>query len=347
MLAWWRHAAPPRAELRVVLALDGERLVGVGPFYIVRDRVGVARYGLLAAGACAPVEPLAETGFEARVAAVFSHALAAARPAPGLIALDGVPTGSRWPERIAETWPRRRPQLHRHGSQPVPTITLDGLETLDEWLGSKSTHFRQEMRRIRRRLVDRGATFRLASTPEEVDRGLDAFARLHYANWSSRGGSGALSPAVEGMLRDAAAPLLEAGRFRVWSIELDGAPIAGRVAVAAGNELSLWLSGFDEAAAKLSPSMQSSLVAIEDALSRRERRVILGPGDQEWKYRLADAEDGIESVTLVPSGAYRPVVRGVLAGAQLRRVLSERLPPHVKARIKSALRRGSAGRAGG
>jgi CelD/BcsL family acetyltransferase involved in cellulose biosynthesis len=338
MLAWWRHAAPRGAQLRVVLGLDGDRLVGVAPFCVVQDRLRLARYRLLASGRCSPIGPLAVEGMEDELARVFSRALAQARPSPRLIALEGIAAGSPWPALLARAWPGAAPQLLRHWAEPVPTVSLDGVESLDQWLGSKSAHFRREMRRTRRRLLATGAVFRLAETPEEVERGLDAFAGLHYANWSSRGGSAALDPAVEHMLRDAARALLDAGRFRVWSVEVDGATVAGRVTVAAGGELAFWASGFDEAWAKYSPSMQSSLTAIEDAVGRGERRIMLGPGSQEWKYRLADGEDAVESVTLVPAGALSSAARARLGAEGLRRALSERVPPDVKARIKAGVR---------
>jgi CelD/BcsL family acetyltransferase involved in cellulose biosynthesis len=220
----------------------------------------------------------------------------------------------------------------------VPTIDLEGVESFNGWFATKSAHFRREMRRTRRRLLADGGTFRLASTPEEVDRGLDAFARLHYANWAPRGGSAALDPTVERMLRDAAAALLETGRFRVWSLELGGATIAGRVALAAGGELGFWASGFDEGAARHSPSLQSSLTAIEDAIQRGERRIMLGPGSQEWKLRLADGADTVESVTLVPPGAPSAAAWARLAAERLRGALAERLPPEFKARVKAGLR---------
>ena len=48
MLAWWRRAAPGGAELRVVVATDGDALVGVAPFYVERAYGGLARYRVVA-----------------------------------------------------------------------------------------------------------------------------------------------------------------------------------------------------------------------------------------------------------------------------------------------------------
>jgi hypothetical protein len=66
---------------------------------------------------------------------------------------------------------------------------------------------------------------------------------------------------------------------------------------------------------------------------------MLGPGSQEWKYRLADGEDAVESLTLVPPGAMSLPARARLGAGALRRALSERVPPKVKARVKAAVRR--------
>src|SRR4051794_17582534 len=37
MLAWWRHVAPARAQLRLVFSFDGSDLVGVAPFWSRRQ----------------------------------------------------------------------------------------------------------------------------------------------------------------------------------------------------------------------------------------------------------------------------------------------------------------------
>src|SRR5436309_11631377 len=62
MLPWWRHAAPRGAQLRVVLVLEEDRLVGVGPFFADRAYGGLARYRVLAATRSYRAEPLSAPG---------------------------------------------------------------------------------------------------------------------------------------------------------------------------------------------------------------------------------------------------------------------------------------------
>ncbi len=300
MLAWLRHAEP-RVNLRTVVALDGERMVGIAPFCVTRNRLGLGSYSLLAAASCSPVEPLAEPGREREAAAAFASCLAGARPRADLLVLEGIHASSSWPSLIAAEWPGRRPRLQRGVSHPAPELRLSGV-TVEGWLPSKSGNFRSQVRRSRRQLEAQGASFRMSRSPDELDRDLESFARLHHARWAHRGGSGALTPGVERMLRDAARDLISDERFRLFCIDVDGRTIAAEVFLAAGGELSYWLGGFDDAWAAQRPSILGIVAAIEDALQRGEARCDLGPGAQPYKYRLADGEQRAEWLTLVPPG---------------------------------------------
>jgi len=300
MLAWLRHAEP-RAKLRAVVAFEGERMVGIAPLCVTRSRVGLGRYSLLAGAACSPVEPLAEPGREREAAACFASCIASARPRVDLLALEGMHAGSRWPSLIAAEWPGQRPRLHRDDTYPAPELDLRGV-TVEGWLGSKSANFRSQVRRSRRQLEAQGAHFRMSRSPDELDRDLESFARLHHARWVQRGGSGALTPGVERMLRDAARDLIAEERFRLFCIDVDGRTIGAEVFLAAGGELSYWLGGFDDAWAAQRPSILGIVAAIEDALRRGEARCDLGPGAQPYKYRLADGEQRAEWLTMVPAG---------------------------------------------
>lgn len=311
MLPWWRCAAPPGAELRVALALDGDRLLGVAPFFVESPRALVRRYRLLSSETSFRLEPLARQGHERACAHAFARALATAPGSPHLLLFEGVEADSPWPGRLAEAWPGRRAWIHRGQTRAAPTLDL-GMEDIGEWLATRRAGFRRELRRRRRKLVDLGARFRLA-TPETLEGDLEAFAALHYARWSDRGGSQALDPRVERMLREAAGRLDLERRFMLWSLELEGEVIASTVCLAAGGEVSTWLTGFDESHRTLAPSIQLGFKLVEDGLERGETRIDFHLGHQEYKRRFADGEDLLQPITLVPPGPRHPFLRARLA----------------------------------
>ncbi len=340
MLAWWRWVAEEGALLRAVAVTDAEqRLVGMAPFWVTGRRTLLPRYGLLGAGLAAPIEPLAQPGAEEEVAGATASALAAARPRAVVVALDGVPEGSPWPRLLRDAWPGpRRPSLSRESSRPIPTVDLVP-GGYDEWFAARRSHFRQQMRRYRRRIEERGGEFTLPRTPEEVGTRLDAFRRLHEARWVGRGGSAALDARVEKMLAEVARELTAQGRFRLWCIDSGDRTISAHLFLAAGEEVSYWLGGFDREWRSHSPALQTVLAAIEDAFARGERRLDLGPGGQDYKYRLADGESRLDWLLLLPSGPLHPIARGRLAGIEFVRSIFRRLPPPARERTRRWLRR--------
>ena len=334
LMPWWRHAAPAGAGLRAVLVLDGDELIGVGPLYEER-RGGLRWWRPLGAGACERVEPLAATGREQEVAGAIARAIAEAKP--DVVTFEGVPAGGAWPSMLATGWPGRRgPWLGRRAGSTAPTVDLEGRD-FDDWFMTRTSHFRQRARKMRKNFAAEGGTERLG-TEESLERDLDSFARLHRARWEERGGSHALTPGVERMLRQSGHEL-GLDRLRVLSLDVGDATVASGVAVAAGAELAYWLNGFDVAYAALSPSRLSILSVIEDGVRLGARRVDLGEGDFDYKRRFADGEDALEWLWLAPPGPRQPLVRSLLAAARLRRAASERLPTNARARLLGLVRK--------
>lgn len=338
MLAWERHVPDARCRLRTVLVHDGDQLAAVAPFYSERRRGGPIRYRILAAATSHRAEPVARAGSEREVARVIARTLAEASPRPAVIAFESVDERIDWPTLLSAWWPGRgSPAAIAGWSAPAPTISLAG--SFESWLQGKSSNFRSQSRRLRRRLEARGARFRVAATAEELERGLVDFARLHYARWEDRGGTHALSPAVERMLADAGRELLPSARMRLVSIELGGETISSHLFVAAGGEVSYWNGGFDERFAAEKPSMQALLAAIEDAFSRCDRCFDLGGGGQPYKYRLADGEERVRSQSLAVKDGRYPITRLQLAPRQLRRELAGHLPDGVRRALRRVTRK--------
>ena len=340
MLAWWRHVSGPEARLRAVAVHEGDELVALAP-YFAEARVGrPTRYRVMAAGTSHRVEPVAQPGREREAAEAIAGALAAAAPRPALVAFETVDDRVGWAQLLAEAWPPgRRPVALLRRTEPAPTVALDA-EDYAAWLQGKSRNFRSQAGRLRRRLEGKGAQFRLAASDAELERGLADFARLHYARWEDRGGTVALTPAVERMLLDAGKELLASGRLRLHTVEVDGETISAHLFVAAGGEVAYWNGGFDERFAAEQPSMQALLAAVEEAFARGDRRVDLGGGGQAYKYRLADGEDEVESELLAVRDRRYPLTRLQLAPRQAKAELGRRLPEETRDKLRRALRRG-------
>jgi CelD/BcsL family acetyltransferase involved in cellulose biosynthesis len=299
MLSWWHEVAASDGLLRVTVVRDGADVVGVVPLWA---RVEDGRHGLLAERTSSPVEPLARPGLERAVADACAELLAAARPKLRELVLQGLPARSPWPGLLLDSAPDNGgAAIAPTRAERVPKVTLSH-DSIDAWLATRSRNFRQQVRHSRRRLADAGARFRI-STLADLDRDVGSLARLHHARWAQRGGSRALDTRVVALLRRAGRELIPLGRFRLWSIDVDGRSISCHLFVAAGAGQAYWLGGFDDAWGARHPSIQVLVAAVAHGIEQGEDWVELGPGRQPYKYRLADSEDGLAWVTLSPARA--------------------------------------------
>jgi CelD/BcsL family acetyltransferase involved in cellulose biosynthesis len=325
VLAWWRHIASAGAQPRVVTVHDDDRLIGIAPFYVDSSaRRARIDYRLPGIELCGGVAPLAVPDREWEVAASIGAMLSDAAPRPSLIALEGLPTDTPWAEALCDRWPgARRPtlrQYHRHG---CPVVTLRE-PSFDAWLAGKSSNFRGQMRRLRRRFVDAGGTSRL-TTEETLERDVAAFGRLHTQRWEGRGNSTLvqLGERLPAFLEDVGRALLPSERFRMRILEVNGEPISAQLFLAAGRTVLYLNGGWDERHASLKPSMLGLLDTVEATFAQDQREINLGPGDQPYKQRFADGNDPVGWNILIPPGPRRPFTRAHAAPMLVRYALRD------------------------
>jgi CelD/BcsL family acetyltransferase involved in cellulose biosynthesis len=272
------------------------------------------------------------------VADAVAEALGGAQPRPVLVSLEGLPSGSPWPlllkQRIGgalgAAW-------YLTGVQDAPVVTLsDG--DFDGWLASKSSNFRSQMKRARRKIEKEGGVIRM-SDAASVEADIDALFRLHEGRWEGRGESGILGTGLPGMMRDAAGALLEQGRFRLAVIEFEGRAISAQLFMAAGGEVAYWNGGFDEEWARYKPAMVAIFFAIEHAFASGDDRLDLGGGAQDYKLRFADSIDPIQWGGVLRRGPRWPLVGAQLAPEVARRIALGALSEERRNRLKKLLRR--------
>jgi CelD/BcsL family acetyltransferase involved in cellulose biosynthesis len=324
-LAWWKELAPPLSELRVVLVVEGEHLVGVAPFFLQRGRFDLLTHRLLGAGHSHHLALLAEPGREGDVARIAAETLASRDPVD-IVGLEGIDADSPLVKVFGEsTGMRRHAFLHVDSTLPASTIQLQG--SFDEWLTRRPAKFRREILRRRRRFAEAAGRVRLIEDPAEVESALASLFALHSARWADRGDRTSVSVSVERAVRRAVDDLPIVDRFRIWMVEVGGTPVGANLFFVAGGTLLSYMSGFDPQFMRFSPVMLAKCAAIEDAFERRERLVDLGGGESESKRTLADVEVPVTWVTLFVRGRRYPLAR------------AEAAPKHARTWLRTRLRR--------
>jgi len=340
MLSWWEHMAPPAGELRIVAVRDGAELIALAPWFVQRGEHGRNDVRFLGTQISDRVDVLCRAGREHEAAAALRGALGTLRPQPDLVAFEAVPLESPWTRLIASgAGGRRRFARYRNSAYPAPAVELPA-GPADAWLAARSSNFRGQMGRLRRRLEKQGGQVRMVRDADEVPRALAALLALHGDRWEGRGESGLTRPGVPQLLSDAAAAL-GPDRLRLWLAEIDGEPISVQLFVAAGEQLKYWNGGWDEQHADVKPSMLTILAALEDAISRGERRLDLGVGTHPYKLRFANTEDTLTWGGLIVRNARWPRTSAELAPRVLRyrgKLLARSLPAPVTERLEAAAR---------
>jgi CelD/BcsL family acetyltransferase involved in cellulose biosynthesis len=228
---------------------------------------------------------------------------------------------------------------YRNSAYPAPAVTLPA-GAPGEWLAGRSSNFRSQMGRMRRRLEQRGGAVRQIVEPAEVEGAVGALLELNAGRWEGRGVSNLAREGVAEMLREAARRL-GPDRLRLWAVELDGELISVQLFLAAGAEIKYWNGGWSEAHADLKPSMLTILAALEDAIARGQSRLDLGVGEHPYKLRFADTEDTLTWGGLIVRNRRWPRTTAELAPKVLRyraKLLAGRLPEPLAERAASAVR---------
>lgn len=338
LLPWWRQAAPEGALLRtLVLENEDGSLAGIAPFYAQPGKAGRWDYRLLGAPLTQRRELLALPGRERELAAETAATIARGTPRPAVVALEAIAVHSTWPELLASAWPGAlRPRVIRRAVQAAPVVTL-AAGGFDTWLASRSSNFRQQLRRARRQLADAGGRVRLSEL-STIEADARAFLRLHHSRWEERGGSGLPERMAELVMESAR---MLGDRLRLWIVELEDGPIGAGLFVAAGGEIAYVNGGFDEEYARLRPSLLAIAAAVEEGLDRGEQRLDLGGGANPYKQRFADSDDPIAWMSLRPRNRRYPLTQMQLLRSDLKwwaAAAAGRLPEGARERLKTRLR---------
>jgi CelD/BcsL family acetyltransferase involved in cellulose biosynthesis len=132
-----------------------------------------------------------------------------------------------------------------------------------------SAHKHKELRRIARRLADRGAPMFTAATElPAVAAALDEFLALEASGWKGKVGTAAAQhAAVAGFVKAALGALAAEGKVAVSRVLFDGRAIAAAITLRSCDCAWFWKIAYDERFAHYSPGVMLTIALTEDLLA--------------------------------------------------------------------------------
>jgi CelD/BcsL family acetyltransferase involved in cellulose biosynthesis len=309
---WWRHFGRER-PLRTAVGYrpDGQPAVIIPLYLSARKPLTVLRFVGHGPGDWqGPIHAPDDTG------------LAAATLETTLKRIHG------WDLLLAE---HVRPGQRWSTDTPVSVIEHDGFPVLhldyEHWeafLAQRSRNLREQVRRRERRLArSYELTYRLSDVGR-LDADMEVLFRLHAARW--QGASDALGSRRQDFHREFARRALDRHWLRLWTMELNGQPVAMWYGFRYAGIEWYYQAGWDPAFRAESVGFVLLCHTIRMALEGGAQAYWFLRGGEPYKARFADEDPGTESLVLPHS------FRGRLAVAALRN--KDRIPRAAKNPLK-------------
>jgi CelD/BcsL family acetyltransferase involved in cellulose biosynthesis len=255
---------------------------------------------------CAP-------GLESRFSSLLIEELAARRADWDVWRIRRVPTKSCLAQLLLKGDAPLKAAAHDVRLQPFITLPEDGA-AFESRFGSKQ---RSTQRRKWRRLVELGATPRLVSDPAEIEAAVQRLLELRRKRAIAMGQRHAhMDGRFERFLIDAVRELGRDGT-RLWTLEAEGQTLVMRLDLVQGTRGHSYLLGLSDEHTALSPGSGLERHAILEAIAEGRTEFDLGPGRDEYKYRLGATDRELTRVVVL-SPSFRGRILGTTAVTDLR-----------------------------
>ncbi len=197
----------------------------------------------------------------------------------------------------------------------APFADLDELRrTKRAYLESRSSNFRQQVRRSLRLFEERGPVIlERASSLDEARAIFDELKHLHQLSWQSRGRPGAFAVAFFERFHRA---LLEeswpANRIDLLRLRVGDTVTGCLYNFIQGGEVYAYQSGFiRESDPRCKPGLVAHVLAAEHYLAAGFNRYLLLAGDSRYKTSLSSGEDRLRWLVIRRAGWVRRTARAV------------------------------------
>jgi CelD/BcsL family acetyltransferase involved in cellulose biosynthesis len=134
---------------------------------------------------------------------------------------------------------------------------------------------------------------------------VDDVIRISARSWKTRTGNSLDQAGPGAFIRSLSHCAHDLSWLSVWRLSLDGVPIAMEYQLICDRIVYALRSDFDADHEALSPGSHLSRCMLETLFGRGLHRYLMGPGDNAYKYRWADATETVLAMT-----TYAPSLKG-------------------------------------
>ncbi len=306
--AWHECFGNPN-RLRLVSARDdGGRLLGLVP--LVVDRRGPLRIARFAGyGVGDILGPVVDPSVPGLARALLDESLERSVTdwdvfvGERMREIDG--WGSDWGDTVVR-------------AEANPMIDLTDWPDWEAFVRSRSKKLRQQIRRDQRVLAnEHGMIIRRVAADDELPSALDELFRLHALRF---GQQSSFVPHAA-FHRCFAARALERGWLRLWTLEVDGSPVASRYDFSYANAYYAYNAGRDPTWARGSVGLVLRAHTMEAAFLEGVTDYRFLRGDEPYKKRFGTTDDRLVSIARARSWLGR---RAISVGLRLRELRGTR-----------------------
>jgi CelD/BcsL family acetyltransferase involved in cellulose biosynthesis len=278
---WWRHFGGEHEPL-LTACRSGDRLVALLPLYR-RTTARVRTIRFLGHGPGDQLGPICEP--EGRPEAARALRVLLERPDLDwdLFLAEQLPADEGWQALLDARL------VSRTG---MPLLRAGGM-SWEDFLGTRSANFRQQVRRRERNLGrSHDLRYRLGGSSDSLGSDLDILFALHRERWRGRQTH---FDEQEAFHRDFAEQARERGWLRMWFLELDDEPVAAWYGFRYCGVEYFYQAGRDPER-EGAPGFVLFCHTIRQALEDGVREYRLLRGDEDYKYRFANEDRGLDTL---------------------------------------------------
>jgi CelD/BcsL family acetyltransferase involved in cellulose biosynthesis len=281
---------------------DGD-LVAILPIYLWSERLGVVRF--IGHDAGDQLGPICASADSPAAGQALRRILRDSTFGWSVFLGDWLPGNEGWSDMLGGK------VVRREGNPFVRLRAASWGELTAGWSKQELRNVERRERNLRRA---HDVSFHLAVDPERFSHDLDSLFALHKARWTAS----STFAGHEAFHRDFAQRAFEQGWARLWLLEVDGRPIAAQYNFRYGGVESAYQGGWDADWARLAPAKLLVVHAIRQAFEDGLLEYRFLRGAEEYKYRFAHDDRGLETIAVVKGARGRALLAAALAAKRFR-----------------------------